>query len=71
MASVVEGLARLNLYRLSMLSILWALPRLSIRCHIAGVLIIYDILQWITTWLAGRKQKVVIDGVCSDPGRVV
>ena len=26
-----------------------------------------DILQWITTWLSGRKQKVAIDGVSSDP----
>ena len=26
-----------------------------------------DILQWITTWLSGRTQKVVIDGVNSDP----
>ena len=25
-----------------------------------------DILQWITTWLSGRTQKVVIDGVSSD-----
>ena len=30
-----------------------------------------DILQWITTWLSGRKQKVVIDGISSDPARVV
>ena len=30
-----------------------------------------DILQWITTWLSRRTQKVVIDGVSSDPARVV
>ena len=30
-----------------------------------------DILQWITTWLSGRTQKVVIDGVSSDPAPVL
>ena len=30
-----------------------------------------DILQWITTWLFGRTQKVVIDGVSSDPAPVL
>ena len=31
-----------------------------------------DILQWITTcWLTGRGQKVVIDGVNSDPAPVL
>ena len=30
-----------------------------------------DILQWITTWLSGRTQKVVIDGVNSDPAPVL
>ena len=29
-----------------------------------------DILQWITTWLSGRTQKVVIDGVSSDLAHV-
>ena len=26
-----------------------------------------DILWWITAWLSGRTQKVVLDSVCSDP----
>ena len=26
-----------------------------------------DTLQWISSWLSGRTQKVVLDGVCSDP----
>ena len=30
-----------------------------------------DILQWITTWLSGRTQKVVTDGVNSDPAPVL
>ena len=30
-----------------------------------------DILQWITAWLAGGRQKVVINGVCSDPAPVL
>ena len=30
-----------------------------------------DILQWITTWLSGRTQKVVVDGVNSDPAPVL
>ena len=30
-----------------------------------------NILQWITAWLSGRTQKVVIDGVCSDPAPVL
>ena len=30
-----------------------------------------DILQWITTWLSGRTQKVVINGVSSDPAPVL
>ena len=30
-----------------------------------------DILQWITTWLSGRTQKVVIDGISSDPAPVL
>ena len=25
-----------------------------------------DTLQWISAWLSGRTQKVVLDGVCSD-----
>ena len=29
-----------------------------------------DILQWITAWLSGRTQKVVIDGVSSDSATV-
>ena len=31
----------------------------------------YDILQWITTLLSGRTQKVVIDDVSSDPAPVL
>ena len=30
-----------------------------------------DILQWITAWLSWRTQKVVIDGVNSDPAPVL
>ena len=30
-----------------------------------------DILQWIMAWLSEHTQKVVIDGVCSDPAPVV
>ena len=30
-----------------------------------------DILQWITIWLSGRTQKVVIDGISSDPAPVL
>ena len=30
-----------------------------------------DILQWITTWLSGRTQKVAIDSVSSDPAPVL
>ena len=32
-----------------------------------------DILRWITTWLSGRTQKVVLDSVhvCSDPAPVL
>ena len=29
-----------------------------------------DTLKWITTWLSGRTQKVVIDGVSSDSAPV-
>ena len=29
------------------------------------------ILQWITAWLSGRTQKVVLDGACSDPAPVL
>ena len=30
-----------------------------------------DTLQWISAWLSGRTQKVVLDGVCSDPALVL
>ena len=30
-----------------------------------------DILKWMMTWLSGRTQKVVTDGVSSDPAPVL
>ena len=30
-----------------------------------------DILQWLSTWLSGRTQKVVIDGISSEPAPVL
>ena len=29
-----------------------------------------DIIQWIMAWLSERTQKVIIDGICSDPAPV-
>ena len=42
--------------------------RLAYKLEYYGI---RNILQWITTWLSGRKQKVVIDGVSSDPAPVL
>lgn len=30
-----------------------------------------SMLRWIAAWLSGRTQKVVLDGVCSDPAPVL
>ena len=30
-----------------------------------------DTLQWISAWLSGHTQKVILDGVCSDPAPVL
>ena len=46
-------------------------PHRRLACKLEHYSIRNDILQWITAWLSGRTQKVVIDGVCSDPAPVL